>query len=367
MKRSFISILDRYLIKELLGPFVFGVAAFSCILAGSTVLFYLIGDAIKYGIPLWVVLQLFVYKLPTIMAFSFPMSMLLSTIIVFGRLSSDLEIMALRAGGVSFMRLIIPVVWVGLLVSVMTIWFNESIVPRSTHSAEVLMHVFTQKNEPKIKENINYTEYDAEHLPQRLINVQEVNGALLKHVTIAEYEHGKLVRVVTSSSGKWLKTGGWEFYNGVMHTFEPDQPRRVTVIEFKREVIDIQINPLDLSKRAKTVEEMNSKELLKRIEIQKRSGQDPVQDIMKFQMKFSVPFASLIFAILGASVGLRPHRSSSALGLGISLVVILVYYVFLSAGMGLGMAHLLPPIVATWMPNFVVGSVALYLLKRISY
>ena len=311
--------------------------------------------------------SLFVYKLPAIMAFSFPMSMLLSTIVVFGRLSSDLEIMALRAGGVGFMRLMVPVVCVGLGVSLMTIWFNESIVPRSTHSAEVLSHIFTHKNEPKIKENINFTEYDKDHLPSRIINVQEVNGTRLNHITIAEYDAGQLARVVTSDSGKWMKSGGWEFYNGVMHTFIPGQPRRVMVIEFKREVIDIQINPMDLSKRPKTVEEMNSRELLKRIETQKKSGQDAVQDTIKFHMKFSVPFASLIFAILGASVVLRPHRSSSALGLGISLIVILVYYVFLSVGMGLGMAHILPPIVATWMPNILVGLVALYFLKRIAY
>ncbi len=367
MKIPFFTILDRYLVKELIGPFVFGVAAFSCILAGSSVLFYLIGDAIKYGIPIWAVVQLFVYKLPNIIVFAFPMSMLLATIIAFGRLSSDLEIMALRAGGVGFARLIVPVVCVGFFVSILTIWFNESVVPRSSHSAEILIKVFTEKNEPHIKQNINFTEYDKYKLPLRIINVQEVDRDLLKHITVAEYETGKLARVVTSETGKWLKDGGWEFYQGVMHCFSVDNPRKVLVIEFKKELIDIQVNPLDFTKRTKNVEEMTSKELLQSIHNQKKLGQDPIQDIMKFHMKFSIPFASLIFSLLGASVGLRPYRSSSALGLGISLVVILIYYVLLSIGMGLGMGHVLPPLVATWIPNCVVGLAALYLLKRIAY
>ncbi len=362
-----IKILDRYIVKELLGPFVFGIAAFSCILAGSSVLFYLIGDAIKYGIPIAVVLQLFIYKLPGIVVFTFPMSMLLATILGFGRLSSDLEILALRAGGIGFYRLVVPVVCVGLSISVMTIWFNEQIVPQATHSGQQLMRYYTDKTDPKIKQQVNFTEYDSSGFPQRIINVHSIEGSFLKDVTVAEYEKGHLTRVIVSKSGKWIATGGWEFYNGVMHQFSTNDPLRVTAIEFKKEYIDIPINPKDANKPAKGVDEMTSEELKAKVQLQRKLGEDPSQNLMQYYMKFSVPFASLIFSILGAAVGLRPHRSSSAIGLGISLVIILVYYVLLSIGMGLGTAHVLPPVFAAWIPNLVVGTAALYLLKRVGF
>lgn len=361
-----LTILDRYLLKELLGPFVFGIAAFTFILAGSTVLFNLVGEAVRHGIPFLILGQLFLYKLPYMIVLSFPMSILLATILAFGRLSADSEILAFRAGGIGFLRLVAPIFVSGLFVSLMTIWFNESVVPRASHSGEVLYSSFRDQQKPTIRRNVNFTQYH-EGLPSRIINVAEVDQGVLRDITVAEYEAGALVRLIRSQSGRWLPAGGWEFYDGVMHSFPVDDWERVLFLSFKKEYIDIPINPLELSDREKSIEEMTSRELRKKISQKQALGQDTVSDLMDYHMKFSIPFASLIFSILGASVGLRPHRSSSAMGLGISLVVILVYYVLLSVGMGLGLSAVVPPIVGAWLPNIMVGAFALYLLKRLAY
>ena len=359
------TILDRYIFRELLVPFVAGILAFTFILSGSTILFQLISEAIKYGIPFTHFIQLFLFKLPTIIALSFPMSMLLATLIVFGRMGNDLEILALRAGGVSILRLVIPVVIFGILVSLMTVWFNESVVPRSSHSAEDLFHSYRDKEAPTIKETINITEYK-DHLPSRIINVAQVEHSILENVTVAEYEKGKLVRVIQSDTGKWLPEGGWEFYHGVMHNFEPTDRKKVTVIEFEKEFVNIKINPMDLSKREKSSDEMTRSELKQDIAFKLATGVDPIKDIMDYHMKFSIAFASLIYSILGASIGLRPHRSSSAMGLGLSLLIIFIYIVLLSLGSGLGLSHALPPLVAAWIPNLVAGTAGLILLRKVS-
>ncbi len=109
---------------------------------------------------------------------------------------------------------------------------------------------------------------------------------------------------------------------------------------------------------------MNAKELNNRIKLSKRTGQNYKNDLVRYHLKFAVPFASLIFSILGASIGLRPHRSTSAIGLGISLVIVILYYVLL--GVGLGIAHIVPPIVAAWMPNLIVALAAVLLLKKVA-
>jgi lipopolysaccharide export system permease protein len=361
------TLLDRYIIKELLGPFVFGVAAFTAILAGSSVLFVLIGEAVKYGIPVITVIQLFIYKLPNIIVYSFPMSMLLATIMAFGRLSSDQEIMAFRAAGISFSRLVIPTIIAGLTISIFTIWFNESIVPKASYSAENIFRTFRHKTSPEIKTNLDFTQYDPDTgVPIRTINVMKTEKELLKDITILEYSKGQLIRVIRSKAGKWNKDGAWEFYNGIMHIFPPQNKKRTIVLEFEKEIINIKINPYDISKRKKNIEEMTTKELRERINLKKQTGKDPTSDTVHFHMKFSIPFASLIFCILGAAVGLRPHRSSSALGLGISLVVILIYYVLLSIGMGLGLSHIIHPFLAAWTPNIIVGAFGLFLLNKLS-
>ena len=359
------TILDRYIVKELTFPFIFGVIAFTFILSGSTILFALIGEAVKYNIPFLHFSQLFLFKLPQVIALSFPMSMLLATILAFGRLGNDLEILAFRASGISVLRLVLPVVIIGLIVSSLTILFNESIVPNSSKSAEDLFRSYRDNDKPTIRQNINLTEYD-QGLPARIINVQEVNEGLLKNVTVAEYEEGKLIRLVRAKNGVFVKEGGWKFFNGVMHNFNIMNPKQVTVIEFKTEFINLRLKPVDLTKRKKKMEEMNRKELKTRIENKKRQGENFTKDLMDYHMKLSVAFSSLIYCILGASVGLRPHRSSSALGLGLSLLIILAYIVLLSFGMGLGLSGALPPLLAAWFPNIIVGFVGLSLLNKVS-
>jgi lipopolysaccharide export system permease protein len=359
-----IKIVDRYIIQELLSPFIFGIISFSSILAGSTILIPLMQEAAKFDIPISQVIQLFVYQVPGIIVFTFPMSMLLATILVFGRMNTDLEIIAFRAAGINFFRLIIPVVAVGMLISLMTIWFNESIVPKANNSATNLLTVIKNKDKPTLKQNLNITEYDTEGKPSRIINIVEIDKGILKQATVLEYQKGELIRAIKATEGKWRDDGAWEFYKGTMHNFTLSDRRKAIVMDFEKEVINININPLDIKNREKQIEEMNAKELNNRIKLSKRTGQNYKNDLVRYHLKFAVPFASLIFSILGASIGLRPHRSTSAIGLGISLVIVILYYVLL--GVGLGIAHIVPPIVAAWMPNLIVALAAVLLLKKVA-
>ncbi len=358
--------IDRYIITELLAPFFFGMAAFSAILAGGTVLFPLVSESVKLGLPIGLVAKIFFYKLPTVIVFTFPMSMLLASILAFGRLSSDQEITAFRAAGISVNRLVLPVAVAGLMISFLTIWFNESIVPKTSYYAEEMLIRAAQQDKPKIQKNVNMTEYDSEGLPIRVINVMEVEGNQLKGITVAEYDSGQLTRLVRAKTGRWLESGAWEFYDGVMHSFPKNESKKLYIIQFEKEMIHVRVSPLDLTKREKRVEEMNAQDLLKRIEKRRKVGEDPTSDLVNLHLKIAVPFTSLLFAVLGASVGIRPNRSSSALGLGMSLVIIIIYYLLYSVGMGLGLSKAVSPVLAAWMPNIIVGIAAIYLLKRVT-
>lgn len=357
-------ILDRYISKEFIGPFLFGLIAFTSIIAGSLILTQVMGEAAKYGIPPLKAAQWMIYQIPAVITLTLPMATLLATMLAFSRLSSDLEIVALRSGGVGILRVAVPVIVIGLLISLFTIWFNEAIVPKASQSAEKIFRTYRHDENPTIKENINLTEYGAKGLPLRTINVAEVTEGVLKNITVAEYEEGKLVRIVQSESGRWLREGGWQFYNGIMHNFSFEDNKKVVVIEFEKETINIQLNPYDFSQREKKVEEMNIRELKERIERKQRTGEAVTGDQLKFHMKFSIPFASLIFSILGISVGLRPHRSSSATGIGLSLLIIIVYYFLI--GLSNNMTHFVPPILAAWLPNLIIGATSLILLRRVA-
>jgi lipopolysaccharide export system permease protein len=362
-----ISILDRYIAKELIGPFIFGIASFTCILAGSAILFPLVGDAVRYNIPIKDIAAMFLYKLPNVIAFTLPMAMLLATIMAVGRLSSDLELIAFRAAGISIYRLVVPVIVMGLLVSFLAIIFNEIVVPRAARSAEELIISYRNSDKPNITKNINYTEYDKDGFPLRIINVLEIDKNKMKNITIAEYEKGRLSRVIRAETGEWLRGSGWAFYNGIMHSFPSEQKDKVLLIEFEKELINIQINPLDLTQREKNIEEMNAKELAARIAIKAKTGKDVTSDLVNYHMKFAIPFASLIFSILGVSVGVKPHRTSSTIGFGLSLLIIIIYYILISVSMYLGLAHIISPLLSAWIPNLVIGLAGIALLQRLMY
>src|SRR5919204_5311165 len=123
-----VKILDRYIARELLGPFAFGVAAFTLIFLSGQYLFKLTTMLAK-GAPLADVIELLALHMVPLAVVTFPMATLLATLLSFGRLSGDMEVVAMMAGGVSFTRIAIPAFSMGLLVSVFGLFANEYLVP----------------------------------------------------------------------------------------------------------------------------------------------------------------------------------------------------------------------------------------------
>ncbi len=358
-------LLDSYLIKEIIFPFIFGIAAFTSIIAGSTLIFQLVSQAMKYGFGVLSTIQLFIYKLPAVISLTLPMALLLATILVIGRLSSDLEILALRSAGVGMFRIMIPILSVGLAISLGNILFNESVVPRANYYAEVLLNNLKKTN-ISIRENVNLTQYDDKGFPLRIINVREVNEKTLQDITIAEYESGRLARVIRAEYGNWDAIGGWVFNNGVMHVLLEQSSQDLMVIHFEKEIINLSLNLLDFTKRKQSHDEMNARELMAFIQKEALLGKNVNEMLIQYYLKFALPFACLIFTMIGAAISFQPHRRSSAMGMGLSIIIILGYYIIYSFGLVLGINSIIPPLIAAWIPNIIVGTFSLYLLNKVS-
>ncbi len=358
-------LLDSYLVKEILFPFIFGIAAFTSIIAGSSLIFQLVSKAVKYGFSVSSTIQLFVYKLPAVISLTLPMAILLATILVIGRLSADLEIIALRSAGVSVFRILVPILSIGLIVSLVNIIFNEIVVPQANYNSEILLNNLQNTN-VSIKENINLTQFDDNGMPLRIINVREVESETLKDITIAEYDEGRLTRVIRSEYGNWDSTVGWVFNNGVMHVLLENSSQELMIINFEKEIINLSLDLLDFKERKKSYSEMNGQELLTYIKKEKLLGKDINEMLIQYYLKFALPFACLIFTMIGAAVSFQPHRRSSAMGMGLSIIIILTYYIIYSLGLALGINNVIPPILAAWTPNIIIGMISVYLLNKVA-
>lgn len=350
-------ILDRYILKELLGPFFFGICVFASILVGTGPLFRIAQYISQYGATLWTCAKLLMYSLPGIIALTFPMAMLLASLMAFGRLSSSSEIVAMKCGGLSFFRLATPVFIAAFGVSAFSMVFNEVMVPRANAAYSYIVHYEIMKNtRPKSQEHVVIKDIAGGKL-QRLTYGRRFDEdlSLMQGITIQEYEQDVLVRIENAEKAVW-KDGGWTMLNGIIYDMTEDG-RVERTMRFKEQAMPVEKAPAEISRDQKRPEEMTIRELKQHIQILKREQVRTGTFEVELHQRVAVPFACLVFSMIGVPLGIQRQRSSSSIGLGISVIVIFVYYAIMSMAMALGQGGTLPALVAVWIPN-VLGILA---------
>lgn len=359
-------ILDKYIIKEMLGPFIFGICAFSSVFIGTSTLFRIAQYVTKYGAPLLSVVKLFFYSLPSIIVLTFPMSMLLASLLSFGRLSGSSEITAMKSGGLSFYRLSAPVFAIALAVSIFAIGFNEYVVPKAnTAYSNIVKNEIEKNTAPKTQEHIVIKDVSG-GLLERLTYARkydETTGAMYA-ITMQEFQDGNLVRVENAEKAIW-KTDRWIMYNGIIHDLSGEGKLERTM-RFDQQVLPLNKAPQTISNEQKKPEEMSIRELKQQISIlNSQFVKANIYEVELYQ-RFAIPMASFVFALIGTPLGLQPHRSSSSIGLGISIVIIFIYYTIMTISTALGQGGAIAPVIAAWIPNIIGVIAGCFLVKKAS-
>jgi len=360
-----IKIIDRYIFKELLEPFLFGLGSFTAILSASMILFDLVRAVILRGMPLMVALQLFIYKLPSIMVFIFPMAMLLAALLAFGRLSSNSEVVAFRASGISLHRLMYPVLFLGLLVSLTNLVFSEVVVPESNKAAKSLLLETSTTHTPKMQKNVFVPEVEQGRL-KRIFYADNISGNTMNDVIVQEFADGKLSQILAAKQAAWqINTNQWVFKDGIIYLLA-DTGEYKHLIRFNEQLVTIKYTPADFFIGDKNPDDMTIKELKEFISLKEKMGTEVTDLKIQLNIKTALPFASLVFALLGAPLGLSPRRASSSIGLGLSIIVIFFYYIATFISIAIGELKLFTPFLAAWMPNLLSAFVGWKFLSKAS-
>ena len=345
--------LDRFILGELKGPFFFGIMSFTIILIAGSLLFQIADLVIQRGVSIGVVLRLFFYYLPRLVAYTIPMSCLLAALLGFGKLSANSELVALKSAGLSFKRIIRPVIIATFFVSVAAFFVNETLVPLSERAAaNVMMYEVFKESPPLFKEKI-FLKEEGDGTLKRVIYINKmkiVNGDM-EEIVVEEFDAGRLSRIVSAKSGK-LINGSWWINSG--NVFEINKEGNVNhLFKFDKQALTLNMSPSDVAKSTQKPDQMTIPELLEYIKINEKSGMNVSKFWMLFHLRLSVPWACMVLALVGAALGSRPQRSSSSVGLGLSVIIVFVYYVILSLTQSLGDAGYLPPVVAAWIANII--------------
>lgn len=359
-------ILDRFVLREMAGPFVFGMLCFTLIFVAGDLLFQAAQLIIERGVALGVVVRLFLYRLPEVVALTLPMSCLLSTLLGMTRLSSNSELIALKSLGVSFYRLLRPVVLAAFFIAAGALLFNETVVPFTTRAAENLMKYEIMKNQASALQEKVFLRDESGGELQRVIYLDRLDAAagIIKGVMLHEFEEGRLVRTSLARDGVW-KNGEWWIEDG--QVFEVTERGVVRLLfRFERQKLALNLSPEQLQRSSRRPVDMSARELWSYIEQARTIGTNLSQLWVLFHLKLAVPWACVIMAVLGASFGSFQHgRSGSSVGFGISLILVFAYYVVMSLCRALGEAGNMPPSLAAWTPNGIFLAMGLFLSRRV--
>ncbi|HEY9864928.1 MAG TPA: LptF/LptG family permease [Candidatus Obscuribacterales bacterium] len=374
----YVSILDRYLIQELIPPFIFGVGLFSSVALTVGTVFELVRQVAESGLSVGIAVQVFLLKMPEFIVLAFPMAMILTTLMVYGRLSSDSELIALKSCGISLYRLLIPTLIFSLIITALTFGFNEVIVPAANYKASVTYEQALNEGDLPIQEdNIFYPEYERIKIEGtdkrinrlvRLFYAQRFDQGQMLEVTILDLSQPELTQIISSKSANWnFSANTWDFFNGTVYIVNPDGSYR-NIVRFDHKQIQLSRTPLDLASRKRGFDEMNIAQAQDYLQLMKLSGdqQKIIKTKVRIQQKYALPFSCVVFALLGVALGSRPQSNSKATSFGISVIVIFGYYLLSFITGALGQKEILTPFFAAWLPTFLGIGVASFLLVRSS-
>lgn len=358
-------LLDRHIARELIGPFLFGVAAFTSIMFAGRELFEITELLAEYGAPLIKAVELVVLFLPSLVVMTLPMAMLLSALLGFGRLSGDSEVVALFAGGISMYRVALPVAVMAIVVTAGSFVLSEVIAPRATVAHDQL---FTElKNESATTNKPLLWPDTVDGVTEGVYYIGggfDAKRGVAKEVTVIRYADNKPAVFIFGKEAIWKgeeHPEEWSFTDGYWKSLAKDQS---VTMPFAKLSVRLAKKPDQVAMLTKDAKEMNFSELRSYIHMMEDMGQDVKEQRVELYQKISMPLASLVFALIGVPLGLRPQRSSSAMGLGLAVVIIFAYWVLMHYMTILGENGAIPPAAASFIPTLLGVGAGVFLISK---
>ncbi len=375
-----IPLIDRWLLGQLLPPMLFAIGAFTAVSLSVGIMFDLVRKIVEFGLPFQVALKILILKLPGFLVLSFPMSMLLATLLAYGKLSSNSELLALKSLGVANRRIIFPAVLLSIFMTFLTFTFNDSLVPMSNRVAENTMRASLGKAiSSEEGKHIMFSRYGSQVDKSNKISNSNENlthifyakyfrNNFMEEVTLIDFSRIGIEQILKAEKGEFDQNKNlWIFYDGRL-TITQDTGE-ISFINFNEYKYPLGEGPRELAKVPSDANDMTVRQAIKAEFLYKQAGNNKEARRMRvrIQEKFTLPAACIVFGLIGSSFGVRSiSRSSKSQGFGLSVLMIFGYYLLSFFSSSLGVKGILNPVLAAWAPVFLSISLSIFLLRRIS-
>jgi lipopolysaccharide export system permease protein len=357
-----VRIIDKYLLKEFALPLMYCFDAFVMLFIVLDLLDNL-SDFLQYHAKLGQILHYYLIILPEALVMILPMSLLLAVLFCLSNLGKNNELIALRASGISVLRLATPLFGVGVISTAIVFFVNEAFVPRARENADAFKADLRGRTSKAEIENfffVNTTErrdWFARRFKtrQRLLETVEVHQRTPDNKPLLDVFADSAVW----SNGFWRfqQTDGYDYSSGqeaVWHVAETNFPA-------------FNEPPKRLILEARRANDMTTAELRRHIaELQhaRRKGHLPEYQV-EFYRRYAFPWTCLVVMWIGVPLGMRSNRRSGAMmGVATALILVVAFYFLNYITLALGKGERIPPPLAAWLTNAVFGAVGALLLVR---
>jgi lipopolysaccharide export system permease protein len=359
-------IVDRYMAKGFLGPFIWCIFLF-LVMAIIIDIFSFIDNIVKNKIPMTSIIAFYVYYSPTVLLQVTPMAVLLSTIFVLSSLNKHNEIIAMKSSGISLWRILVPLLVIGAIISLSVFTINDRIIPTSSKVADVIRRDELEKEKSRGRQAKIINNVAVYGAGNRIIFARnyDTEKKTLGDIVIHEQDKEEnLISKITAQSGVW--TGrGWRFYKVIIWRIDNagrilGEPRF-----YNTKMIQLREKPADFANKEWKSEYLNHKQLERYIKNFRGTSSKLVKSLsVDLNYKFAFPLISFIIILIGAPFALITTRGGVLIGVGMSIAIGLLYYAFMAISIAFGKAGILSPAVSAWLGNVVFGIIGVILINR---
>ena len=355
---------DRYVFREALAPFALALLVLTFVL----IIPFIIAQAetmIAKGVPWLTVARVMVTLLPQALGLTLPMSTLVALMVALGRLSGDREVIAMMACGLSPLRLLRPAVCLAVVTWAATSWIMLSAIPDANQTfREITTRLVADRAEGEVKPRVFFEDF-----PGFVVYVRDVPEAGgWSGVVAADTRTPDHPVIYLAERGRMLvdraqRTIQMVLTRGTRHSTSAADPDGYEVVTFEESVLSL--DPESVFPRtgpARGEREMTIPQLRERADELVKAGDSPHNPLMEIHKKFSIPAACFVFALVAVALGGTHRRDGKLVTFALGLGVIFVYYAVMWLGQALAKGIYLPPWLAMWLPNVLLGGAGIVAL-----
>ncbi len=349
-------ILHRYLLREIIPPFLFGIGIFTFIFFLEK-LFDLSEFVIARHVGFLPAIQIFLLCLPSTLPMTIPIATFIGVLIGLTRLKSDYEWTAIFASGIRFTSFLWLLIGIGLLMSLLTIGVNESLIPWSNQRFwQVYSDVLKESSSIPIKAG-NFIK--AKNMD---IYICKMQGKRLEGIYFYQKEQAVFAR-----KGEMIKKSSqiiFSLQDGTIHQADKRDASRYHLLQFDTQTIVVDFGEDNARGIEKRIQDMTTLELRQEILRYRQSNMDTLPLLIELYKKIALPFACISLVLVAIPLGMSLRQKGKSMSLSLSIIFVFMYYLLLMLSQILCEKKVLYPGFGMWLPNIIIAVTGIFLYIR---